>query len=276
MGRTLIDLARQSYVKNHIVGQKPDGTDDNGNLRIAKGTQPASTVIFTNEGSSHFLGDVNIDGKLTFNGEINQANKTELQVDDFTVRVNKGGTTATANGGAGVIVEGDNGTILTSFLYKLGKWFAGDPTVAANEVATVGATQTLTGKTLTDPTINNGIANTPVPSDNSTALSTTAFVSTAVAAILATITQSVNNQIGALPYFRETAITGTQDGVNTVFTLGNVLATGSEVISNNGELLRRGATNDYTLSTTNNVMSVTFVNGTQPIGTDGLRIMGVY
>ena len=75
-------------------------------------------------------------------------------------------------------------------------------------------------------------------------------------------------------YQRATAVTGTQDGTNKTFTIGNTLTTGSEQVHINGILLTPGASNDYVY---NGTTTVTFQAGfTAPAAADVLRVYGTY
>jgi len=59
---------------------------------------------------------------------------------------------------------------------------------------------------------------------------------------------------------------GTQDGVNTDFTLANTPLTGTEEVYLNGQLLDSGAGNDYTISGD----TITFANA--PVAQDKIRV----
>ncbi len=74
-------------------------------------------------------------------------------------------------------------------------------------------------------------------------------------------------------YHRSTVISGTQDGVNKVFSIANTPLAESEQVFINGQLLMPGASNDYVLSGT----TVTFQSGfTAPAATDVLRVYATY
>lgn len=79
--------------------------------------------------------------------------------------------------------------------------------------------------------------------------------------------------VTASAYFRATAVTGTQDGSNKIFTIANAVSTGSEQVFLNGQLLTPGSTNDYVISST----TVTFQAAmTAPAATDTIRVYGNY
>lgn len=73
---------------------------------------------------------------------------------------------------------------------------------------------------------------------------------------------------------KSTAVTGTQDSANKVFTIANTLAAGSEQVFVNGQLLDSGATNDYVY---NGTTTITFQAGfTAPAATDKIKVFGGY
>lgn len=75
-------------------------------------------------------------------------------------------------------------------------------------------------------------------------------------------------------YQRSTAVTGTQDSANKIFTIGNAVSSGSEQVFINGQLLMPGASNDYVYDGTT---TVTFQAGfTAPSATDVIRVYGTY
>jgi hypothetical protein len=84
---------------------------------------------------------------------------------------------------------------------------------------------------------------------------------------------SVGNATTLAVYHRSTVVSGTQDGVNKVFTLANTPKSGSEQIYVNGILMLPGSSNDYVLSGT----TVTFQAGfTAPAATDNIRAYATY
>ena len=74
-------------------------------------------------------------------------------------------------------------------------------------------------------------------------------------------------------YQRSTAVSGTQDSSNKVFTIANSLASGSEQVFINGQLLMPGSSNDYVISGTTVTFQAAF---TAPASTDVLRVYGNY
>jgi hypothetical protein len=78
---------------------------------------------------------------------------------------------------------------------------------------------------------------------------------------------------GTSTYFRRTVVSGTQDGVNKVFTIANSLSAGSDAFYLNGQLLSNNAADDYTLSGTTITLTAGFP---APAATDKLICMGNY
>lgn len=78
---------------------------------------------------------------------------------------------------------------------------------------------------------------------------------------------------GSSTYQRATAVSGTQNSSNKVFTLASAVSANSEQIYMNGQLLTPGSGNDYTLSSTTITFDATF---TAPAATDTLRAYGTY
>lgn len=78
---------------------------------------------------------------------------------------------------------------------------------------------------------------------------------------------------GSSGYQRATTVSGTQDGSNKEFTIGNSVSAGSEQVFLNGQLLTPGASNDYVISGT----TVTFQAAIDaPAATDTIRVYGTY
>lgn len=85
---------------------------------------------------------------------------------------------------------------------------------------------------------------------------------------------SVGNVTTLTKYQRSTVVSGTQDGVNKVFTLSNILKTGSEQVFIQGQLLTPGSTNDYIYD--GNV-TITFQAAfIAPSSTKVLRVYGTF
>ena len=78
---------------------------------------------------------------------------------------------------------------------------------------------------------------------------------------------------GSSTYQRATAVSGTQNSSNKVFTLASAVSANSEQIFMNGQLLTPGSGNDYTLSSTTITFDATFI---APAATDTLRAYGTW
>lgn len=74
-------------------------------------------------------------------------------------------------------------------------------------------------------------------------------------------------------YQRATAVTGTQDSVNKIFTIANALTADSEQVFLNGQLLTPGVSNDYVISTTTVTLQAAI---DAPAATDVIRVYGDY
>lgn len=75
-------------------------------------------------------------------------------------------------------------------------------------------------------------------------------------------------------YQRATAVTGTQDSSNKVFTIANAVQSGSEQVFHNTQLLTPGSSNDYVYDGTT---TVTFQAAfTAPAAADTIRVYGTY
>jgi hypothetical protein len=159
--------------------------------------------------------------------------------------------------------------------------------IAAGKSLIVSQTMTLTsggsGQTFTFPSTTATIARTDA-AQTFTGVQT--FSSTIVGSIngnAATVTTnanltgdvtSVGNATTLAVFHRATAVSGTQDGSNKVFTLANTPKTGSEQIFVNGVLMLPGVGNDYVLSSGT---TVTFQAGfTAPAATDNIRAYATY
>ncbi len=78
---------------------------------------------------------------------------------------------------------------------------------------------------------------------------------------------------GAATAQKATAVSGTQDSSNKIFTIANAVTAGSEQVFLNGQLLTPGSSNDYVISGT----TVTFQAAIDaPASTDTIRVYGDY
>jgi hypothetical protein len=97
-----------SVVADEIILQSPDvkvgGGGTNGKLQVLDSNGTNAFIVNSSDKSAQFGGDVTIDGDLNVNGNLNAVNRTEINIEDNTIRLNTGFTGApTAD--AGIIVE---------------------------------------------------------------------------------------------------------------------------------------------------------------------------
>lgn len=78
---------------------------------------------------------------------------------------------------------------------------------------------------------------------------------------------------GTSAYAHWTTVSGTQDGVNKVFTIGNALAAGSEIVVIDGVTMDAGESNDYILSGTTLTIQA---NRVAPRSTSKIKVYGFY
>lgn len=360
MAATLIVLDYQAVANTFQFGSSTVAA----NVTVKKGSGATSVIGLTLENSLQVNGSITVTGDLNITGKVNQTNVTNLDVKDYQVRVNFGGTTAGA-AGAGLTVEGDTAATIAAIQYlgtSVTKWQVGNGSVM-HDVVDDATAQTLTNKTLTSPVLttpkvtvlndNNGnqvlgftattsavnyilLANSATgtnPSLNAAGSDAnislnlvakgTGFVQiNGVSVVDVSTTQTLTNKtlttpkiaqindptnnigvisivgvasavnniqinnsisgsapsvqaigtdtnidvnivtkgtgqlkvngvaVGTSATFHTTSLSGTVNGVNTAFTLGNALGAGSELITLNGQILTKGAGGDYTVSGT--------------------------
>lgn len=307
MAITQVSLDRQTVGKTVSLGTT--GAGGEALLTLNKGTAAASTVVLDVKGSATVGGDLNLLGDLNITGNVNSQSVTNLDVEDISITLNKGGTTAGAAAG-GLLVEGDSAAIVGAIKFDsalASKFSIGDGTTQ-RQIADVSSTQTLTGKTLTTPTIgdftNAGHNHTNAAGGGQltdAALSAAVGVAkggtglttlTANAVILGNgassptfVAPGSNGNVltsngstwtsaapsGAGAFQQKITVSGTQDSANKAFTLASAPGADTEQIYLNGQLLQVGSSNDYTLSGT----TLTFTSGfTAPAATDVIVAYG--
>jgi hypothetical protein len=79
---------------------------------------------------------------------------------------------------------------------------------------------------------------------------------------------------GASAYGHWTTVSGTQDGSNKTFTIGNTLSSGSEIVVLNGTVLDSGSTNDYVYDGATTITLQAAISA--PLAGDKLKVYGVY
>jgi len=231
---TKINLDTQSVSQNLVVGSSVN----QANMTVKKGASAISTVGLTVENSQVIQGNLQVNGNISFIGTITEQSVTTMAVADLTIRVNKGGTTLGATGASGMMVEGDAGSTIGAIYYdptKISKFSIGNGTSQAG-IVDESSTQTLVNKTLNSPIL---------------------------------VSPTIGGSAILAGAFRRIAVSGTQNGTNTAFTIPTALLSGSDTIIQNGIVLQGGG-NDYTLTGLN----IAFV--TAPLASDTLIMLGVY
>lgn len=99
-------------VSDQIVMQSPDveigGGGTNGKLQVLNSSGANAFVINGSTKEAQFGGNVTIDGNLNVEGTLNAVNRTEVNIEDNTIRLNTGYTGA-PSADAGIIVERGTG-----------------------------------------------------------------------------------------------------------------------------------------------------------------------
>lgn len=277
MAITKIVLDRQATARLFTFGL--DTASNEGLVEIKKGTQATSYISFINRASVQIDGNLTVGGNITYTGTIDAQSVTNTKVADKTMTLNSGGTTAGAVG-SGVIVEGDSATVIGQIAFDnstASKFKAGNGTTNY-EIITDQHTQTLQNKTVN--ATNNTITDTGAATGALLKYNGTKFVQFAKGSanqylkVNAGGTDLEFATLASSPTFKRIPFTGTQDGSNKVFTLSSApTVTDSDQVYLNGQLLDKGATNDYTLSGTTLTFTASFDS---PLSTDKLVIFGSY
>lgn len=138
---TKIDLDDQAQAKVFTFGTTTAGEE--ALVTLEKGTQSTNYVAFKNKASAEIDGNLLISGNLTVVGSYDTQTVTNMNVNDKTIRLNNGGTTAGANA-SGIDIEGDSDSIIASLKYNsslTNKWELYDGTTS-KEIATVNQIST--------------------------------------------------------------------------------------------------------------------------------------
>ena len=260
MAQTKLNF-RQLFGKLLIIG----GTSANqeGLLRIRKGSAPVSTLVADIDGSVSVTGDFTLGGDLNITGSLNSQNVTDLVVVDKTITLNKGGA-ANSGTASGINIEA-GGSIVGKLVFDSSSptnFKIGDGT-NQSDVVNSSSVQTLTNKTFQSP-VFTGVPTTPTASlnTNTTQVASTQFVRQEINAY--TPPQTV--------WLRSLAVSGSLNSSNKVFTVPNTVFANSEQVFLNGQLLNPGANNDYIFSGT----TLTFQAAQEaPSSEDVLRFYGV-
>jgi len=97
-----------NIVSNEIILQSPDvkvgGGGTNGKFQVLDSNSTNAFIINSATKAAQFGGDVTVDGNLNVTGTLNAVNRTEINIEDNTIRLNTGFTGAPV-ADAGIIVE---------------------------------------------------------------------------------------------------------------------------------------------------------------------------
>ena len=97
-----------NIVSNEIILQSPDvkvgGGGTNGKFQVLDSNGTNAFIINSATKAAQFGGDVTVDGNLNVTGTLNAVNRTEINIEDNTIRLNTGFTGAPV-ADAGIIVE---------------------------------------------------------------------------------------------------------------------------------------------------------------------------
>lgn len=193
-----------------------------------------------------------------------------------------GVATATSVVASGKVDSGSFGTLASASTTNIGAAngnfgdITGTTTITAFDTVTAGITRKIRFTGVLTLTYNATTLILPTAANIVTASGDTAtFISLGSGNWICTQYQRANGtalSTAAASSYRRTTVTGTQDSVNKVFTLGNSLGTGSDSIYLNGQLLFAGASDDYNITSGT---TLTFTAGfTAPSATDRLVAMG--
>ena len=160
MAISKIVLDRQAIATDFEFGTT--SASGEGLVTINNGTAASSNLVLDVKGTADIDGnlgvggDLNLTGDLNITGTVNAQSVTNLEVSDLTITMNSGGTTPSDNT-AGIIVEGTSATTIGAIYWNdasATKFTIGTGS-SQQDIVGLSATQTLTNKTLTTPTIGN-------------------------------------------------------------------------------------------------------------------------
>lgn len=289
MAVTKVNLDRQAVGKTFSFGTS--SASGEGLVTINKGSQATSTIVLDVKATANIEGNLNLVGNLNITGDVNTQSVTNLDVTDKVITVNKSGA-ASSGGGSGLEVE-EGGAITGAIRFDstlASKFTIGDGTTQI-QIVDVSSAQTLANKTLASscvvPTstlsgvtdVDNGgtgqssYVNGELLIGNTTGNTLTKATLTAGTGI--TITNgngsiTIATSGGAASYFRKTAVSTTPDGTTVAFTIGNALTSDTEIVIQNGIVLEKGGSADYTISGT----TITFA--VAPALGDKILVFGQY
>lgn len=160
MAVTKIVLDRQAEAQDFTFGTS--SASGEALLVVENGTAASTNLVLDVKGTADVDGDLGVGGDLTLGGDlnitgdINSQSVTDLDVEDRTITLNKGGTTPTDDT-SGIVIEGTSATTIGALYYNSAsatEFSIGDGSAQVDVVGDT-STQTLTNKTLTTPTIGD-------------------------------------------------------------------------------------------------------------------------
>jgi hypothetical protein len=155
-----IVLDRQAVATDFSFGTT--SASGEGLVTINNGTAASSNLVLDVKGTADFDGnvgiggDLNLTGDLNITGNVNAQSVTNLEVTDLTITLNDGGSTPTDDT-AGIIIEGTGNTTVGAIYWNntSATKFSIGTGASQQDIVGESATQTLTNKTLTTPTIGD-------------------------------------------------------------------------------------------------------------------------
>ena len=239
MAVSKINLDRQT--EGRVLSLGTTSASQQALLTLNNGTAALSNIVLDVKGSASIAGDLTLTGNLNITGDINRQSVTNLDVTDFTITMNNGGTTP-ADNVSGIIVEGTSNTIASALYFNSVSTTKWSMAVGGDLVGTT-ASQTLTNKTLTSPTLTTPILGTPssgnlsnctnYPTANLSGLgaNVATFLATPSSAnLLAAVTDETGG--GALVF-------GTTPTISTPVINGTVTGTGVSSVNSTSTLVAR-------------------------------------
>lgn len=134
-----------------------DPTDEIEIAKLGIGMPPHETYLLAVAGSGYFQGDVIIDGDIYLKGFVDTVNERELNIEDHTIRLNKGGDDTTALNG-GIELLGTNNNIFSSIKFDGYYWnISHGINLAANKFYRIDSTEVLSKTSLGNSVVSSNL-----------------------------------------------------------------------------------------------------------------------
>ena len=253
------------FFENRPVQGTNNPTTNLSFASIINGAGAVDQFILTSTGSGTFTGALtasNLSGTNTGDQTTITGNSGSTTLTAITDDTTTNGTefitwVAAASGNQAQKVSSTKLTFNPSTGALSSTVFSGAGTGLTGTAASLTAGTVTTNANLTGGVISTGNATTVITNANLTGDVT-----------------STGNATTIAKYSKACVVSGTQDTVNKVFTIGAVIKTGSEIVIVNGIVLNPGSTNDYVYDGTT---TITFQAAwTAPYSTDVIRVYGVF